>query len=1167
MTASRSPIRLLDRAALLGQVESALVKTGRVALSPPERVQTPYGWGLTRMGEELAAKAPGSRRVLHLSAGSDVEWFQGLLRVASQLQLRARFLRSPRDPFLGVRKWLREHSDWLLIVDDVNDADRIAEFLSPIERGQIVLLLRSPKSLPENWAEVHRINELSDASAEDFLLLAAGRSNKESKDSVWLKAITQALHRNPGLLQAAGELIRRGISLPQLADQFSVASSSAAEAGSQIGNVLCKLAQRAAPNQQLQFDCLAWLRSVPTTESLAPLLPVIVREQFRREQLEASGNPRLQRVCEELTKADVGTWTDVNRAQADSLAAALIDQELTAGPFAAVIRGSIESSRRIGAWERGAELGQRWIQRVKNDPKRSSELADGYLLAARCLLIGERFAVARRNLRFGLENLGQRYEAAADALMDIVEIDLNENRIDTAAQRLEQVGKLHARAEIDGIDPSRARRLFLRGAVLVAQRKYSDAVRVLQRCLALRANLLPNDHPDVLKNLSLLGRAAFAVPDLKLAEQLVRQDLQIRRESAEVTEGEVSIPAHALADLLYSQGHYREAENLYEEVLQLREKLYSPDDHRISETLSRLAVLRSARGAYRDAEPLFRRAIQMTENLYGERHPVVARVLNELAESLFAQGKYDQCRRILERAMRIQESALRANDPAMGRTRNNLAALHVAIGQFETAQRLYEQDLAIKRKTLPAVHPWIATTLNNLGEVLQSRGEVSEAEPLLQEALKIREEVHGPQHPQVAQSLTNLGYVYLLQHRLMAARELFERALAVREVTLNPMHPHRASSLTCLAQTMQLLGDLENARQKYGQAMEIATSVYGAEHAQTTQLMTRIGRLDLHMGHRARAELSLLKAKLIQEKTLGPNHRLFGETLIGLGEVYQQEGKHEQAFPLLERGLIILRETTQGSRYDIAETLLLLGKNLKARGVLKEAHERLKECYEILTSLLEAEHPQLVECGDLLGELAIQHGDPIQAESLLAAALTRAEHSGDGARQLMLVPLLADAHARLKKFDLAESILLQHQTLVTKNFGAEARELIPALSHLAGVKYLQNKFTEAVPLIQQCVRLSERHNGGSHAETAKHLENLAGVLFLQERYEEAEPLIERAVNILKDRFGPNAPVVQAAMENYSQLLKQTNRSREAQSIDDELDESRGLESHVLDDLF
>lgn len=1159
---------------LLRQLQQALTTERRVALSPPEQQRTVFGWGLTRCCEELIQHQPAQQRVIRLNAHSDLEWRLSLLRTANELELRARFARKPGDPLVGVRRWLRQHSDWVLFIDDVEDVERVDELIAPLQHGRVILTLHQSAVLPTGWQSVHRLTPLNTTQSSQFtraLLSAAGQSIDDDD----LDDLVSSLDGNPAALElVARHLIHAGSTQPvmqalkrrlSLERPFDDVISGAVIEASQHDLVATDYHIAWGP-RQLQQDC-PWLPGLQT-------VPRCLRDQLQRQSLgTAESEDRVLQWASTLPSTNECQPPDVPASellQMDQLASSLLDAGLINSTSRDITLNAATAARRVGALQRGAELCQLLAQRLSPNPGDSSvDLADVYLLESRCQLDGERFAHARRSLRRALEHLGQRPLEAADALMDIIEIDLNENRISGAARRLDQVSMLHRQLRADEDELRRSRRLFLRGAILAAQRKHPESIRILERSLELRLPLLPEDHPDNLKTLAILTRSAFAAGEPELAERFARRDLEIRRRSQQVTDAELAVPLHSLADLLYSRGKYQEAESLYDEALLIREQLYLPTDRRISETLGRLAVLKAIRGAYRESDPLFRQALQATEDLYGPDHPAVARVLNDLAESLFAQAKYDQARRTLDRALRIQVAALRPTDQSLGRTRNNLAAIYVALAKFDIAQRLYEEDLKAKRESLPPVHPWTATTLNNLGEVLRSQGKLSAAQPLLEEALQMREQLFGTDHPVVAQSLSNIGYVHLLQLHCDEAADHFRRALAIRDSSLGTDHPHRANSLTCLAQTYTYQGHLEEAHAKYNEALEIARKVYGESHQQTALLMAKIGRLALKRGQRARGELALLKSKAVLEKEVGANHRFFGEALLGLGQLYQQEKKYDQAFPLLERALAILRQTAVNQRFELGETLLLLAQNLYARGVLEEAYHRVCESHEIFTELLDKKHPLTRECAELFGELSIQFGDPAAAELLLQQALQDQQHAlnPDSQRIARLTNCLADAKARLGKFTEAKVILQKHQELTEATVGPDSADMIPILSHLAGTLYLEENFADAVPLIERCVQLAEQHFGPDHPKTAKHLENLAGVLFLQNRFEDAEPQICRAIEILRKHHGPTAPAVQAALENYSELLRRTNRLAEASELEADLDAVRNSDSHVLDELF
>jgi tetratricopeptide (TPR) repeat protein len=114
--------------------------------------------------------------------------------------------------------------------------------------------------------------------------------------------------------------------------------------------------------------------------------------------------------------------------------------------------------------------------------------------------------------------------------------------------------------------------------------RYSDAIPIAQRVLALREKALGRDHPDVAISLS------------------------------------------NLAELYASQGRYAEAEPLYQRSLAIQEKAFGRDHPNVALSLNNLAALYKEQGRYADAEPLYQRSLAIWEKALGRDHSDVATI-------------------------------------------------------------------------------------------------------------------------------------------------------------------------------------------------------------------------------------------------------------------------------------------------------------------------------------------------------------------------------------------------------------------------------------------------------------------------------------------------------------------------------------------------------------
>ena len=104
---------------------------------------------------------------------------------------------------------------------------------------------------------------------------------------------------------------------------------------------------------------------------------------------------------------------------------------------------------------------------------------------------------------------------------------------------------------------------------LYRQGKYTEAIQIAKRALALAEKTFGPDHPRVGTSLNNLAGLLF-----------------------------------------YGQGRHGEAEPLLERALALREKALGPDHPDVGSSLNSLAALYQAQGRYGEAEPLFQRSLR-----------------------------------------------------------------------------------------------------------------------------------------------------------------------------------------------------------------------------------------------------------------------------------------------------------------------------------------------------------------------------------------------------------------------------------------------------------------------------------------------------------------------------------------------------------------------------
>jgi CHAT domain-containing protein/tetratricopeptide (TPR) repeat protein len=451
--------------------------------------------------------------------------------------------------------------------------------------------------------------------------------------------------------------------------------------------------------------------------------------------------------------------------------------------------------------------------------------------------------------------------------------------------------------------------------------KYSEAIPLAQRALAIREKSLGRDHPDVAYSLNYLAVLYGNQGRYADAEPLYKRSLAIWEKSLGRDHPYVALSLNNLAVLYGKQGRYADAEPLHKRSLAIREKALGRDHPDVAQSLDNLAVLYRNQGRYADAEPLYKRSLAIREKALGRDHPDVALSLNNLAVLYRSQGRYADAEPLYKRSLAIWEKSLGPDHPDVAQSLYNLAALYSDQGRYADAEPLYKRSLAIREKSLGPDHPDVARSLNNLAVLYVTQGRYADAEPLYKRSLAIQEKSLGRDHPDVAYSLTNLAVLYRSQGRYADAEPLYKRSLAIREKALGRDHPEVAESLNLLATLYGDQGRYADAEPLYKRSLAIREKSLGRDHPDVAYSLTNLAALYGDQGRYADAEPLEKRSLAIWEKALGPDHPDVAQSLNNLAVLYSDQGRYADAEPLYKRSLAIREKALGRDHPEVARSL------------------------------------------------------------------------------------------------------------------------------------------------------------------------------------------------------------------------------------------------------
>ena len=301
---------------------------------------------------------------------------------------------------------------------------------------------------------------------------------------------------------------------------------------------------------------------------------------------------------------------------------------------------------------------------------------------------------------------------------------------------------------------------------------YDQAQPLLERSLALRQQVLGEEHEDVAESLNELGTLLHYRGDYEAAEPLLERAVAMRRKVLGEEHGEVARSMVDLARVLAKRGHYERAERLQREALAMRRRVLGDEHLWVAVSLSDLGLLTWRRGDLDAAEPLFREVLAIERKALGEEHWYIANDMTNLGRVLTDQGKGAAAESLLVASLAMKQKLLGDDHPSIPPTLVALGTLSRKTGDFERAESLFREALQRGRAAFGSTHPSVASALVGLAQTQLDQREAAPAEPLLREALEIHQRATPDDRRSIAEIKSQLGRCLTLLRRYGEAEPL-----------------------------------------------------------------------------------------------------------------------------------------------------------------------------------------------------------------------------------------------------------------------------------------------------------------------------------------------------------------------------------------------------------
>ena len=683
------------------------------------------GVGKTQLALEYAYHEMQSYdTVWWIQAEDPVKLAADYAALATPLNLPEREERDQSRVIAAVRRWLEEHSRWLLVFDNAPEKKALLDYLPRGGAGHVIVTSRDPdwdgiaKSLALQVmppAEsvmflLNRTGEKDEASAVELAAELGGLPLALEQAGAYVKAVGRTLADYLTLFREhRKELLGKGSPLgypATVATTWDLAFQSLGEAAVDLMNLIAHLAPDQIPREMIVNGA----RFFPERSSMAVADPL----QFD----EAMGALRRYSLIE---------------ATGEALSIHRLVQAVTLDRLS-------KADRKV--WAAAA------VQIVNNAfPNKSSDVQT-WAVCDR--LFPHAFAAGghAEGLRVEPQSTGRLLNQAGVYLQGRARF--------TEAKELFERALTIGEAAFGPNHPDVAIRVNNLGRVLQDLGDIKGAKGCFERALTIDEAARGPNHPTVAIRVNNLGLVLKDLGDLERAKGCLERALTIGEATFGPNHPNVATGVNNLGSVLRDMGDLEGARGCFERALTIGEATFGPNHPNVAIRVNNLGSVLRDMGDLERAKGCFERALKIDEATFGPNHPTVSAHVNNLGLVLQDLRDIEGAKGCFERALKIDEAALGPNHPSVARDVNNLGGVLQTLGDIKGAKGCYERALKIDEAAFGPNHPNVAICVNNLGGVLQDLGDLEGAKGCYERALKILTSSLGPDHPSTRTARKNL---------------------------------------------------------------------------------------------------------------------------------------------------------------------------------------------------------------------------------------------------------------------------------------------------------------------------------------------------------------------------------------------------------------------------
>lgn len=298
---------------------------------------------------------------------------------------------------------------------------------------------------------------------------------------------------------------------------------------------------------------------------------------------------------------------------------------------------------------------------------------------------------------------------------------------------------------------------------------------------ALRAPMVESEEDRLLRASMLhrLGGYYLYQGRYNEAEKLQEESIAIRTELLEEDHPETLVVMSDLAATLCDQYRLDEAEALEVRIMETWKRTRGEEHYQTLDAMSNLAVTLSSQGRPGEAEVLNRHVMEVRKRILGEEHSDTLISMNNLSMTLVTQEQHKEATEMLRHVLEVQKRIQGPEHPATLLSMSSLARSLFSQGDLGEAEELHKEVMDMRKRILGEDHPMTLLGMQYLADTWRYMGElcnpdmpirievIGDALALYKECARLREQLLGPEHADTQEACTGLE----------VCQELLDRAI------------------------------------------------------------------------------------------------------------------------------------------------------------------------------------------------------------------------------------------------------------------------------------------------------------------------------------------------------------------------------------------------------